>query len=209
MTHLTAEELTRWRDSDGSTDRQRVVDHLAACESCRRLYVDLVRATSPRAEASYERPEEFVARGVAAYRPATARGQWWPAWRPALAGLAAVILVVTLLPLMRGRDRVAAPAGGAIRGTEIQPMSPVGIARDPLEFRWVSPFSDVSRYRLAVRRNGQTVLTADASTTRLVLNDTERARLAPGVEYEWTVDALDARGDVIASSPPRTFVVGR
>ena len=201
MTHLTRDELERWRDRGAAGDRDRVLAHLAACEPCRKQYAELVRL--PPAPPSRFDPREFVARGRDAYRES--RLAWWrhPAvWIAAPAVAAAVVVLALLVP--RQPPLVERPAG--VRSTELAAEAPVGEVRAAGAFKWSSPFA-AARYRLVVRdATGATVFTGSAAAEQLTLPAETAARLTPG-RYTWAVEAIDASGSVIAASQLQSFTI--
>ena len=67
MTHLTRQEVSRWRESKAPEDRERIVGHLAVCDECAALF-DEPRDAEPMAALAPERRDELVALGYAAYR---------------------------------------------------------------------------------------------------------------------------------------------
>ena len=118
-----------------------------------------------------------------------------------------VLPLAALLALAIGASyfyRAAAPAPpDTIRGTEIQPMSPLGSAAGLPTFEWQSPIQ-AARYRVTVRRGSDTIWTLESTAPRLV--PPASAHLPPG-EYSWQVEALDREGVVRMSSPPQRFQV--
>lgn len=213
MTHLTREALERFRREGSPAERDRIVAHLAVCDACGALYgevldqepVEPTPATAPLAAALRER-------GYRSYRR-NAPG-WWSAWwrRPAtLAGAAAAAVAVALvlaLPLLRESSRPA-PAldQTGVRGSGVQALEPIGEAARPLRFRWSSAL-DAPRFELEIRdADGRVVaaVTSDREQAELAADD--EARLVPGARYTWRVTALDADGEVMAVTEPRSFVV--
>jgi hypothetical protein len=161
----------------------------------------MVRERPPAAAASA--PPELLARGYAAFRPPQAL-RWWRS-RPVLLGLplaAAALLAVALLPWGR-RNPVIEQPDVQVRGSSIELLSPVGRVAPPTAFRWTSPIA-AGRFRLTVRDEAGAVV--HESTSPL-----EQAAvppgLRPGARYSWTVEALDAAGEVLARSSSQTFMV--
>jgi hypothetical protein len=90
------------------------------------------------------------------------------------------------------------------RGSGVQTFAPAGEVDRQAEFVWSSGIA-AARFRIEV---------GDA-TGRVYATETDRSRLAMpaqlrlGVEYWWTVTALDERGHPLASSQRRTFTIRR
>ena len=75
VTHLTRDELVRWRDAPHQGDRDRIVLHLAACDDCGALYAELMRTRPATAAAEVLAPAAFAKAGLKAgpTRPAAWR----------------------------------------------------------------------------------------------------------------------------------------
>lgn len=210
MTHLSHEDLVRWRDTGEAADRARVTGHLARCSDCRETYAALVRLRPAAGPPFRFEPAQFVERGYAAFAPAAAPGAGVWRWRPAfaVAGLAAAALLVVAIALPRLRPALL-PGDAAIpevRGTDVQLLSPVGRVDEVSEFRWTSPARAAS-FRLEVFDGDARVYSAVVGATRADVDPTLRDRLRPGGRYGWQVYALDERGEVLLSSPRRTFIL--
>lgn len=203
MMHLTDDELVRWRDRGEAQDRERVLGHLAACDACRRRLVALVREAPVDAPSAFD-PQVFAPRGLQAYGAAARRTRRTWMGLGGLAAAAALVMAVWLRP-----GPPVPPTGTTdIRSTELQAIAPVGRVGAVSEFRWASPFA-AARYRLTIRDAADAiVLTLETPAERVTLDESQRARLAPG-SYRWSVDALDASGAVIASSRPATVGIGQ
>jgi hypothetical protein len=88
-------------------------------------------------------------------------------------------------------------------------IEPSGLARLPFEFRWSSPVA-ASTYRLRVFDAGNRLIYTEASRNEhLPVTADLRARLVPGVDYTWTVEALDAADAKTVGSSPERFTVAR
>jgi hypothetical protein len=201
--HLTPDELIRWRDQAPAADRDRVVSHLAECDACGSAYAKILDVAPVDTPA---RPDarDFAVRGIAS-GPARRRG--WP--RPVLAlaaSIAAVALAAVLLPgARRAIMGEAAPDGDGVRATSVLLVTPVGEVRDPLEFAWRSPVH-AARYRVDLKdAAGNGIGTLIATEERAALPAGLRALLRPGSQYDWTVTALDERGETLLTSDPATF----
>jgi len=126
------------------------------------------------------------------------------------AAAAMVILAAGLmLQLMRpGAPPLPAPPenGGAMRGGEVEVISPVGeVSAVPSELRW-APRPGAASYRVTLSTVDDTILwqaTVPGPPARLpagVAGGLNRA-----VVYLWRVEALDAAGNRIAASEPERF----
>ena len=200
MTHLSREELIRWRDEGAASDRDAVIAHLAACESCRRELSALVQLEAAREDTTLD-PQQFVARGIEAYT--APRRAWWQrpaAWAAAGAAAGALFAIALLQPA-----RPVEPSLD-VRSSELVAVAPTGEVDRVTTFRWSSPYA-VNRYEVIVRdANGATVLQREAPREQLDLAGDRGATFPPG-SYTWTVRALDSSGREIATSPVQPFRV--
>jgi predicted anti-sigma-YlaC factor YlaD len=201
MTHLSAAELKAWYEEGKAADRSRVMAHLAECGECRRALSALAMVTELETGTPAIQPAEAIPQGYAAHRQpsaSTGRLSWM---RPAygLAAAAVVLLAVAWVVVPRGHD-----GSDVVRSGELVALSPAGNA-STLEFKWESPFA-ASKYRLVIRdAAGTQVFSGETTEAGLSIDATARARFATMVDYSWTVSALDAMGEVIAESKPRSF----
>jgi len=202
VSHLADDELVRWRDHGDPKDRDRVLGHLATCEDCRQRLADLVReAPAASAQTSFD-PAPFVQRGTAVFAP---RRRWSASslWL-GIGGLA--VATASLFLVMRPSAPTITPV--EIRGSELQGLAPIGDVRAVNEFRWASPFA-APRYRLVVRDgSGAVFMQTDVTGESWSAPPESQSKFVAG-SYQWTVDALDATGAVIASSKPQTFTIPR
>jgi hypothetical protein len=207
MTHLTREELQRWWDDGRPADRARVVSHLAECDACGALFGEVIDAQPLAADPARTPASGLRERAYGTYRPSsTAAGRRWLV--PALAGAAAAVLVLAIgLPMLREPPAPAVGDEGTVRGTSLQPLSPIGSAAPPVEFRWASPVA-AARFVVDVRDADERQvfqLTSDRESARL---PPERlALLTPGRPYTWVVVAYASSGEEIMRAPPRSFVL--
>lgn len=215
MTHLTREELVRWRDQGLAADRDRIVGHLAACGECAAMYAELVRTAPADEPATSLHAGDFVNRGYRARRRGglvDALAAPLRSWRPltiAAAGAAAALLLVMLLPDARRRlqSEHIDPEQAGIRGGSLELVAPVGPGSVPAEFRWRSPIEAAS-YRVDVFDDQGTLMYAIAAATeRAAVTAELRGVLTAGARYRWKVTALDDLGAAITSSELQTFVV--
>lgn len=195
MTHFTDLELHRWRESGPGNDRDRVVEHLAACADCSARYAAAIRARPLRAEEAAD-VRDFVAAG---YRVPAGRR-----WVALLAAAAAVLIVAIAIPLTMHRSEPAPEM--RFRGSGIQALSPDGPAdSNDLRFVWSSGIA-AARYRIEVSDAKGVILTTDATRSPLALPAQFRGLLHPDEEYRWSVTALDDHGRPLLTSS-RTFTI--
>ena len=123
-----------------------------------------------------------------------------PAW---IVPLAAAIALAVITPFVY-RGMKPPPPPDTVRGTDLQPVAPVGGVRELREFRWQSPI-DAVQYRVRVFRDGTEIWSAMSTTTYVAPDGA--ARLERGVEYSWIVEALDREGSVRLQSPRQSFTI--
>lgn len=196
MTHLSREELIAWRDNPSGDVRDRVVGHLAECSACTATYAALVR-TTPFADApSTLNAADFVARGRAA---GSASPRVITRWLVPLAAAASLVMAVLLfrqgpepeVPVMRG-------------GAALAPRAPMGTVDLAREFLWDGLSDTPYRFELSTT-SGDLIHEARVRALRYELPQDVQSRLRGGVDYQWTVAQLDARGDTLDVSQPATF----
>ena len=119
--------------------------------------------------------------------------------------LAAAVALVMLGPWLY-RSTMREPVIDTIRGTELQPIAPVGAVPAVDRFEWQSPVT-AAKYRVTVTRAGQPVWSTESASTRAA--PLFLPALEPGVDYEWRVEAIDAEGSVRMSSPTTRFRLPR
>lgn len=201
MTHLSPDELKRWFERGQADDRERVIAHLADCGECRKMLSAMASAAESVESAPALTVSEAVPRGYAARTPARDSSSWLAWFRPAY-GLAAFAVVIVAAAFW-----VARPAPGTddgIRSAELLAVSPAGTG-SATEFRWESPF-DVPRYRITIAgASGAVVHVVTVASSPWPLDDDTKRRLTAGAVYSWRVEALDAAGDVVATSRPSAF----
>lgn len=204
--HLTRDELQRWWTHGAPEDRDRIVGHLAECDACGALYAEVIDAqpVTPLAQPADARLQARAYRIHSTPGHAPAVWWWWP--RAALVAAAATFLLAIAVPWFRWSGPVSWRDGG-IRGSTLQPVSPIGTVEPPVRFAWTSPVR-ASRYEVEVRTSDGR-LVARFSTTReqLELTPTEQQRLEPGRRYTWIVAAFVADGEPMLRTPAREFVI--
>ena len=199
MSHLSPDELRQWFERGQAVDRERVITHLAECDTCRKSLSAMATATEIESRPALT-VADAVPMGYAARKPAPA-ATGWSAWlRPAYGLAGAALIVLAVFALMPGRQ----PEDDAIRSSELLAIAPVGTS-SALEFRWESPF-DVPGYRVTVRdARGDVVWWREKAAAPLAGDEQLRARLVAGESYSWHVTALDRGGEVVADSKPVSF----
>lgn len=132
-----------------------------------------------------------------------------PAW--ALAAAATLAGLALLAPLL---DRSAPPPlseaspAGTVRSATILPVEPRGeLETAPRRLRW-QPVPGASSYRVDVRGVDGRLLWSVTSDVAEVAVDPVAVAFAPAVRYSWRVEALDAGGRPLASSP-RVWILVR
>ena len=114
MTHLSNDQLRRWRDAPDDADRASVVGHLAVCNACAGRYAQLVRRRPAEDDPVSLPVSDFVARGleratpylhdVDARRPRTG----YVPWAVAAAALLAIgVASWQVLEVRRLRSQIA------------------------------------------------------------------------------------------------------
>jgi hypothetical protein len=177
-----AEALVEYGDLDaGARARHSIHDHVTICSRCQLVLLNL---------------EEAEAEGA----PAVRTGGTYRWLLPLAAMLALAIAAPVLYRLLSTTpdDRV-----DTVRGTEIQPIAPIGEVGAPVEFVWQSPIQ-ATRYRVVVSEGTRIVLTAETEGTR---HSPAPGTLRPGISYRWRVEALDRERSVRMSSPETAFVI--
>ncbi|MEZ5319533.1 MAG: hypothetical protein R2752_19190 [Vicinamibacterales bacterium] len=223
MTHLTRDELERWRDAPDESDRDRIVTHLAACASCAAAHAALVRVRPVEGGVAASAEGDlgaFVSEGYrhapaaiappafeAAPRPAPSRPvpapRRQPWWLAPLAAAAVLVLAMTVPRLLTQPVEPPIARGGT--WAALEPAGDIDV--ESLVFRWTAPepagaylveVFDASGTRLWSRRVDASPAAADPALV---------SRLVPGASYRWTVSSLDARGVAMSSSPLTVFQV--
>jgi hypothetical protein len=202
-THLTRRELEQW-SAGQSSDRDRIVRHLAECDDCGALYGVVMRDASIR---DGDAASSILERGYRAFRQPPRRPAPFLRGRAVaiLAAAAALILVaVVVAPRVRpGTDP------GTIRATTLQPLAPIGEVTSPREFRWASPLA-AARYRVDVRDADRRLLfTLTSEKETIDIPAERRAELTAGRTYFWEVTAFSSDNEEIVRGPLRSFTVGR
>jgi DNA-directed RNA polymerase specialized sigma24 family protein len=206
MTHLSPGELQAWYELGRADDRDRVIRHLADCDTCRRALSALAMGDVPLVtEPPSVATTEAVPLGYAARKPAASTPSWAGWLRPAYGLAAAAVIVAAIVVVTRS------PGPGpddAVRSAELLAIAPSGAVAG-LQFKWESPFEAAS-YHVTVR-DATAVLIFEMTTrgSQIEPDPSLRGRVIGGQSYTWQVAALDRDGAVIATSRPVTFVYQR
>jgi hypothetical protein len=203
VTHYSRDQLVAWRDHPTEEARAVIVPHLARCGRCAAQYAELMRTRPATAADRTLDPADFLARGVAAYKGQASRRWAGRRWIVPLAAVASLVLVVFAL---RPDD---APEPPVLRGgAGLEAIAPAGPVASASEFTWSGPAE--TSFRLEISDPlGAIVHEARVRGSSYTLPPDVRATLMPGVEYQWTVARLDARGDTIDVSAPARFTIRR
>lgn len=208
MTHFSDRELREWSRSGPGPERERVIAHLATCADCAAAYAQAIRSESISPErASLDGlgdVGEFVQAGyaVANRRPAVAR---FPASRRrallVLAAAAALVLAIAVPFMLRQHDQ---QANVSYRGAGLQALAPSGPVAGNVTFEWSTDLSAVA-FRVDIGDATGVVDSETTTGTGLRLPPEALKKLTFGIDYWWTVTALDRSGQAIAVSTRRTF----
>ena len=202
MMHLSPDELKLWFERGQAADRERVITHLADCDTCRQSLSALAMAETSEPESTPALTvADAVPHGYAARKPAHGTGSWFGWLRPAYGLAAAAVLVVTVMWLVPGRG----PDDGGVRSSALLAVAPVGTAT-AAAFRWESPF-EAAKYRITIRDAGGALIGWwDAAASPSPIEPPLLSRLNKDQSYSWQVAALDADNAIIAESKPVTFI---
>ena len=207
MTHLSREQLEHWRDLTGTPaddERRTIVEHLAICQSCAALYAELVRARPAGAATTRFDPADFVAAGLRAGGQPVQKARPRRRWLVPLAAAASFLLIVIVVRWPRATE-TPVTRGSAV----VSAVAPSGTIDRLDAFVWDAPDGS-NRFRLEVLDgSGQPVFEIRVEGRRFDVTPELRTRLRAGVEYQWMVSRLDARGETVDSSPLRRFTVAR
>jgi hypothetical protein len=196
--HLSDDDLRRWRDGEADADRDRVVGHLAACESCTRRYAFMIRTEAATAD-EVAAPREFVERGYRAHEGS--RRTSWSGWllRPVTA-LASIAIVAGALWVWRQQSTSPVYRGGDARIDLLRPADRAAVPPD-VTFEWQVQKGGGCRLRVydAAKPDAPVVDRRAESGTQT--SPAERERLTAGISYRWFVEcALEEGGTAMSSS---------
>lgn len=205
--HLDHDDLRQWRDDPQSSDRDRIVAHLAVCDVCGSRYAEMVRTAPATAVEPPFGAEAFRARG---YAVLAGPSRWRKALRmralvPLAAAAALVFAAGAYLLVPRQPETVMR---GGETGVELVRPSGVTVAAGDLRFEWRAP-EDATRQSLFVfdlASLDEPVISREDVRTGYVPTEEERQRLRPGVTYRWFVEHRGPGGST-AASPSATFSI--
>ena len=188
--HLTDIEMAAMAEGSASTRTvEQMQAHLAECDECRGLLVDVTRLASLMPVLPSRTPT--VAWGVVGL---------------AAAGLLTIGLLTALTSRSVQTPQIASERTPAGERESVRTLLPEGVVSElhRLRFVWAAD-GDVS-YRLTVTdATGGPVWATTTTDTTVVLPDS--VLLAPGSRYYWYVDALHLDGSS-ATSGRREFATG-
>jgi hypothetical protein len=207
VTHFTERELQQWSATGPGEAGPRLVEHLAACPACATRYAAAIRSLPVSAEpVSPDEARAFAATAYAipartsAVVPFRARARWFVP----LAAAAAVIAAIGIPYLTTRRP---APNGEAVfRGGALHSLEPAGAVDRAASFAWSSAIP-AATYRLEVGDATGVIVTRQTASSTLQLTSDEAQRLKAGVDYWWTVTALDRDGRTLGSSQRQAFTI--
>jgi hypothetical protein len=202
VTHFTDLELRMWRDA-GAADQARIAAHVAECPGCAARYAESLLEARPLEDAADG--ADFLDAGLRAGPsprervPSPDRARWLIG----LAAAAAVALAV-LVPRWTTLDR---GDGAALRGGTIRTVSPSGLVDAVgVALVWETPVL-AEKFRIEIGDANGVVHSGDATGSRYVVPREVADRLRSGVDYWWTVAALDSSGAVVLTSERRRFAI--
>jgi hypothetical protein len=209
MAHLTRGELERWYRNGQAADRAHIVGHLAECDACGTLYTEIVDSRPVAAPESGNAPAGLLAHARDMYRAPSRRNRARLHWWTVGAAAAALIGAIALAAVRQSGLRIDTADHSAIRGTSLQPMTPIGSVSAPVTFQWASPVS-ATRFDVEVHDDEQRLLFTLASQGNSVeLTGDQASQLVAGRTYHWQVIAYGPAGEEIMRAPRRSFVISR
>jgi hypothetical protein len=200
--HLSDDELREWRDGALDSERDRIVAHLGACESCSRRYAAIFRAR-PLDTAIADAPEDLRRRGYHAYAPPTA-SRWATIFKPAVA-LASAALILFVLWTIRDDSTDPVYRGGT-QGVELLAPPDGATVSSDVAFEWRTDRAGTCQLRVFDLSRPEAPVIDRRAESGTQPSAAERERLSSGVEYRWFVECSSAAGESIVS-PSRRFGV--
>jgi hypothetical protein len=210
--------LVAWRDN-ADEDGSVVAAHLAECPTCSAAYESLLQPRITELELSdelalatdaplYFKPADVLAPTYAFQRdPRTATKPFgrfaWRAWASIAGAVAVVSALMALIPTPK-------PSGG-VPGTHsngtIELIATSAALNPSAKVQWRSDVAEATQYQVVLKDDAGTVvfgLVTAASNASLPAEILER--LQPERTYTWTVTALDASANAMASTS-RSFSI--
>ena len=167
------------RREGSEAQRSATLDHVMACDACRREF-DLLRSI------------ELAGAEVEGVR--AARRSFGRSWHPGAPFAIAAALLVAVGLGVRDRGRAPAPvdlARGASDGVVLLAPDSQVAAGAPIVFVW-RPDPDAGRYVLELLAGGRVVVSETTTDTTFTLRNV--SRLAPDSSYRWWVRAVAPGG---------------
>ena len=123
-----------------------------------------------------------------------------------ISAAAAAFIILALVVSRRSPPPFAAPSS-AVHGTEVVAFIPIGEVQRVTEFRWASPV-EASRYIVVVRYGGGSaeILRRETTNQQLDIGPDLAGRFPRGL-YNWSVEALDHDGRIVATSRILSFEI--
>ena len=200
MTHLSDDDLRRWRDGGAESERARIVSHLAECESCAGRYAAIFR-TRPLETPGTAASEEFKLRGYAAYRRSSVN-RWISLFARPAAALATVVLIVAALWTIRDWQAERVYRGGGAGVDLLAPSDGSTVAND-VAFQWRVETASGCRLRVYDPSRPDSPIIDRRADPGAQAQAGERERLVAGVTYRWFVECSSADGQRIVSTSRR------
>ena len=201
----------------GEDERRRAESHVAECARCKTELALLREFESPSARAGEQRAVEWIVARLRANPPYSThtalRRPWWKRiWTLPVLAPASVVLAVALIAFVVAvrppRTAISSTPSGpdVMRSQSVALLKPIGDqARPPSALSW-NAVPGASRYRVRVLEVDRTELWAATTPESSVsLPDSVRNQIVPLKTLLWDVSALDAAGNVLATSGGGSF----
>jgi hypothetical protein len=199
MTHLSDDDLRRWRDGDALNERDRVVSHLAECQACTGRYALIVRTREGDAVEAGA-PDVFISRGYRAYTPPRQHG-WASLLRP-VSAIAALLLVAVVAWTWRRDPADSVLRGGESRVALLRPADGAAVQPD-VTFEWEAQNAGGCRLRVFDPAKPDAPVVDRHADSGTHPSAAERDRLAGGISYRWFVECALAEGGSAMSASRR------
>jgi hypothetical protein len=188
---VTPEQLLALIRREGTeAQRLEILDHVMACDACRRE-LDLLRAVE----------QAGIEMGAGA---ATGRRFHWRRFAPLALAASVLLAVGVVLGVWRSGDSPDIPRGGGAAVLLLAPPERISV-NQPVTFAWQAvPNAHQYVFELLDTGSGATALSRTTSDTVVVLQPDQVLR---GRQYQWWVRALTPAGEL--ASPMRDLRVRR